>query len=158
MEVKDKTKRLGQLRSLRAEINLLSQRMAEMELRAGADIIRVTGLPIIKRNDRADNYAAKIESMHATLERRRELCMDELGRLYRFIDNIDDSLMRRIMTYRYVDGLSWRQVAFKIGECDEQYPRRKHNEFLAFAKIDENDEGELILSKCKRDCLRNLKR
>jgi len=35
-----------------------------------------------------------------------------------------------ILTYRYISGLTWQQIAFNIGEHDEQYPRRKHNKFL----------------------------
>ena len=50
-----------------------------------------------------------------------------------FIHSIPDSVMRRICTYRYIDGIvrpSWQWIAFKIGHYDESYPRRKHNKFL----------------------------
>lgn len=60
-----------------------------------------------------------------------------------FVNEIEDSMTRRIFRYRYITGkrrLSWQAIAFKIGECDEQYPRRKHNNFLRKLKIDENDE------------------
>ena len=56
--------------------------------------------------------------------------MAQLGALHRYIDSIDDSRMRQIMAGRYVDGLSWKEVAARIGERDEQYPRRLHNRFL----------------------------
>lgn len=60
-----------------------------------------------------------------------------------FIDSISDSLTRRIFEYRYLFGnkiMSWQRIAFKIGENDEQYPRRIHNNFLQKCKFDENDE------------------
>lgn len=37
------------------------------------------------------------------------------GTLERYISEISDSLMRQIFTYRFVNGLSWDQVAAKIG-------------------------------------------
>ena len=49
---------------------------------------------------------------------------------YRYIQSVEDSQMRMILTLRYVRGLTWQKVAYEIGEKDEQYPRRKHNAFL----------------------------
>ena len=60
-----------------------------------------------------------------------------------FIDSISDSLTRRIFEYRYLVGdkiISWQRIAFKIGESNEQYPRRIHNKYLKKCKFDENDE------------------
>lgn len=54
-----------------------------------------------------------------------------------FVHNIPDSITRRIFTYRYIDGKvkpSWQWIAFKIGEHDESYPRRKHNKYLKRAE------------------------
>ena len=48
--------------------------------------------------------------------------------------------MRMILSLRYINGLSWLQIAFSIGEHDEQYPRKKLNRFLAKRKLDEKDE------------------
>ena len=48
----------------------------------------------------------------------------------RFIQSVEDSQMRIILTLRYVQGFSWQKIAYAIGEHDEQYPRRKHNAFL----------------------------
>ena len=44
--------------------------------------------------------------------------------------------MRLILSLRYINGLSWQQVAFSIGEYDESYPRKKHNKFLKDYKGD----------------------
>ena len=63
--------------------------------------------------------------------------MEQLGALYDFIDGIDDSLMRQIMTRRYIDGHPWRIVAAYIGERDEQYPRRLHNRYLQKLELPE---------------------
>lgn len=39
----------------------------------------------------------------------------EYNRLNRYIATVDDSLMREILTLRFVEGLSWEDVAYNIG-------------------------------------------
>ena len=100
--------------------------------------------------DVTGEFAVKILEIRERLERRRWRCMEMLGALYAFIDDIDDSKMRQIMSYRYIDGETWQRIAFLIGESDEQYPRRLHNRFLQNAAInlpqifDENDDKSMI--------------
>lgn len=50
-----------------------------------------------------------------------------------FIERIHDSEIRRIFFYRYIYGvkqLSWQEIAFRIGEYDESYPRRIHKRYM----------------------------
>lgn len=151
MDVKQKVRALEQLRHLRGEVDLLSQRIAELELAAQGGVGRITGMPrAVRRGDLTGDMAVKLAALSERLEARRTRCMDLLGALYAFIDDIDDSLMRQIMTYRYIDGETWQAVATRIDERDEQYPRRLHNRFLERAelpeitKLDENDEKILL--------------
>ena len=151
MDVKEKIRVLEQLRWLRREVDDLSQRIAELELAARGGSGRVTGLPRSWRaGDRVGDYAAKLADMATLLDRRRARCMALLGALYGFIDDIGDSLLRQIMTFRYVDGESWQRIAGLIGETDEQFPRRLHNRFLQeheipfSGKFDENDESDVL--------------
>lgn len=51
-----------------------------------------------------------------------------------FLNDIQDSELRRIYRMRYVKGLTWQQVAFRIGKHDEQYPRKKAEKFLESTK------------------------
>ena len=64
------------------------------------------------------------------IELKQEQSIIEYNRLNRYICEIPDSEIRQIMSLRYINGLSWHQVANRIGEYDESYPRRKHNRFL----------------------------
>ena len=151
MDMREKVRALEQLRWLRGEVDGLSQRIAELELAAQGGVGRITGMPGRGRlRDRTGEYAARIADLWDRLEARRTRCMEELGALYAFIDDIDDSLLRQIFTYRYIDGETWQAVAVRIGETDEQYPRRLHNRYLARAKprlpgeFDENDEAGVL--------------
>ena len=151
MEVREKARRLGQLRYLKNEVDLLSQRIGELELAAQGGSGRITGMPGgPRRSDRTGEIAVKLAVLWERLEARRTRCLELLGALYAFIDDIDDSLLRQIMTYRYIDGETWQGVAERIGEKDEQYPRRLHNRYLAgknvpsLAKFDENDGKNVV--------------
>ena len=151
MDVRGKAKTLEQLRHLRGEVDMLSQRIAELELAARGGAGRITGMPrASRRRDRTGDMAVQLSLLWDRLEARRARCMDLLGALYAFIDDIDDSLLRQIFTYRYIDGETWQGVARRIGERDEQYPRRLHNRYLtdkkvpSFARFDENDEENMV--------------
>ena len=48
-----------------------------------------------------------------------------------WIDNLDDSKISQVFKYRYLDGLTWQSIAFKVGEFDESYVRRKHKRYLS---------------------------
>ena len=143
MDVRGKVKTLEQLRHLRGEVDMLSQRIAELELAARGGAGRITGMPrASRRRDRTGDMAVQLSLLWDRLEARRARCMDLLGVLYAFIDDIDDSLMRQIMTYRYIDGDTWQMIAARIGEWDEQYPRRLHNRFLAQSTLPASLSGE----------------
>ena len=114
MERNGMVERLSQLRDMKREVDELSQRIGRLEMESQGRVV-----------------APGLERARTLMEQRRWACMEELGALYAFIDGIPDSRLRRIFSFRYIDGLSWLQVAFKIGEHDEQYPRRLHNRYLA---------------------------
>ncbi len=40
---------------------------------------------------------------------------EQLAAVEQCINSVEDSRMRRILTYRYIDEMSWQQVAWKIG-------------------------------------------
>ena len=48
-------------------------------------------------------------------EKRKEELEEQLMRVEAAIDDINDSRMRQILKYRYIDGLSWATVSRKIG-------------------------------------------
>jgi len=123
-------KRLGKLRILRREVDFLSQRAAELELRAQGGVGRITGMPFSRRSDRVGEYGAELADIRTRIEAMRAECLSELARLYQFIDDIEDPELRLIFSRRYIDGLSWLGVAQKIGRTDEQLPRKLHNAYL----------------------------
>ena len=124
MDVKQKVGQLKQLRYLKGEVVVLSRRIERLEVEIEVARPRWRGRA-------AADHRARLIALREELVRRRERCMAQLEALYGFIGDIDDSRLRQIMAGRYIDGLTWKEVAARIGEASEQYPRRLHNRFLA---------------------------
>ena len=131
MDVRQKATKLKQLRHLKREVDLLSQRIARLDNQICDNALsRWRGRVVME-------HGMRLAALRERLAQRRAQCMEQLGALYGFIDDIDDSLLRQIMAGRYIDGLTWKEVAARIGERDEQYPRRAHNRFLARISLPE---------------------
>lgn len=129
-------KELSQLYYLKKEIKEQQKRLEELETLATACTAKITGMPHgTGINDKIGKYAAQIADLKGLLGLNLKKCFYELNRINRFIESVQDSEMRMILTLRYIQNLSWQKVAFAIGEHDEQYPRRKHNAFLKKGSI-----------------------
>ena len=109
-------KELSQLYYLNREIEMDQRRLRELEAKAlpGAQVI--TGMPhgtgVV---DKVGEYAAEIADLRGIIGAKHQQCLYERSRLERYIAGIDDSLLRQIFTYRFINGLPWHQVAACIG-------------------------------------------
>ena len=127
---------LSQLYYLNREIEELQKRIGELEVKTQSMTKPITGMPNVPGVvDKLGKYVAEIADLKSLLDLNIKKCFYELNRLNRYIQGIDDSEIRMILSLRYINGLSWRQVAFSIGKQDEQYPRRKHNKFLKMTNM-----------------------
>lgn len=128
--------RLRQYRSLRAEITELTAQKRTLE---NPDVVQdvVQGsdadFPYIKHNIKVEGTENCPETL-AEIERKLKEIRAEFHKLNKFINDIEDSELRRIFRMRYIDGRTFQQIAFRIGYTDEQLPRKKHNKFLKSTK------------------------
>lgn len=77
-------------------------------------------------------------NLRVTISTRQTLCLLERERLEAYIDGIGDSLLRQIFTLRFVNGLSWEQVAASIGGGNKaDSARRACYRYLKAHKSDE---------------------
>lgn len=135
------TRELSQLFYLNREIEQLTYRIEKIRARAQRVTTVLSDMP---RSKNFIDFKDELCDLLDLLECKKRQCVIEQQRLERFINCIGDSQMRQILALRYINALSWQQVAFCIGEHDEQYPRRKHNRFLEIYKVDENDEQSVV--------------
>ena len=81
--------------------------------------------------DKLSKCAVEIADLKVLIDLNLKKCFYELKKLNRYIDSIEDSRLRMIMKLRYVNGLSWRQIAFSIGGGNtEDGVRKVHDRFL----------------------------
>ena len=107
---------LSQLYYLNREIEQLKNRIEELECIATSTSSVITGMPHASGvSDKVGKYAAEISDLKELLDLNLRKCFYELNRLNRFIESIEDSQMRMILSLRHINGLCWHQVAVSIG-------------------------------------------
>ena len=110
-------KELSQLFWLKREIEMDHSRLAELESQATSlSSPQFDGMPHAPGySDKIARCVAEIVDLKAIIAAKQQQCLYERNRLERYIANVPDSLIRQILTLRYVDGKSWAQVAAVIG-------------------------------------------
>ena len=109
-------KELSQLYYLQREIAMDERRLEELEAKLQPGGMNLSEMPHgTSVADKVSLYAAEIVDLRDIIADKQKRCIFEKIRLERYISEISDSLMRQIFTYRFVNGLSWEQVADKIG-------------------------------------------
>ena len=129
-------KELEQYRKLQNEVNQLAQRLEKMskgtggivsdfvkgsshDLRAKETVFTITGLD--QRN------RLKYERLQGILQRRTNRLCNDLLKIEIFIDGVECSKIRQIITHRYIEGRPWEYIAEHVyGEKDvvEDTPRK----------------------------------
>lgn len=125
-------KELSQLYYLNREIEELKRRIEELECAATSTTTSITGMPTVSGvSDKVGKYAAEIADLKSILDLNLKKCFYELNRLNRYIQSIEDSEMRMILSLRYVNGLCWDQVAASISMyATADSVRKAHDRFL----------------------------
>lgn len=110
-------KELSQLYYLDREIELDRERLAE--LRADLLCPRSPDYDGMPRNPNPENAlercVAEIVDLEDVIRTKIEQRIYERARLERYISDIPDSLTRQIFTLRFIEGLTWEQVAARTG-------------------------------------------
>ena len=109
-------KELSQLYYLNREIEMDQRRLEELRTKAESTNGPLSDMP---RNPNVENrlerFIAEIVDLEMIIHAKQLRCIHERNRLERYIQDIEDSLTRQIVTLRSVNGLNWQQVAASIG-------------------------------------------
>ena len=109
-------KELSQLSNLRKEIKLLEYQLKRLEDMSTNITPQITGMPDASQvSDKVGNYATEIALLKDLIKKNKDEVWKEYLRLENYISSIADSLTRQIFILRFVDGLTWVQVAHRIG-------------------------------------------
>ena len=125
-------KELSQLYYLSREIEQDRKRLEELEAAAQGSTQQITGMPRAAGfSDKVGKYAAEIADLKGMIEQKVQRCWHELKRLNRYIASVEDSQMRQILTLRYINHMTWQQVASAMGNYNTaDNLRMQHNKFL----------------------------
>jgi hypothetical protein len=112
-------KELSQLYWLNREIEFDEKKLEELEesvmYSKGQQLDGMPHTPSSSKNDALARCVAEIVDLRGIIESKQRQCLFERNRLERYIADIPDSLTRQIFALRFVNGLSWAQVAASIG-------------------------------------------
>ena len=123
---------LTQLFWLKQEIKTEGQRLEELKAAAEGGVSHMDGMPRAGGQQRGKenaviSYVNQIQLVETKITRLTEL----YEKIADEIEAVPDSYMRQILTLRYVKGLSWLQVAMRLGGGNTPDGVRKaHDRFL----------------------------
>ncbi len=127
---------LRQIRHLKREIILIKDQIEDLKAVLVMDKVRGSQpeWPYIEHDITIKGLAGRDLRQVATLKERLERRVDDLVtmvlKINKFVETIDDSLLRQVITLRHVQGLTWDQVAEKIGGNTADSCRKMHDRYL----------------------------
>ena len=129
---------LKQLYFLNREILRDKQRLSELKYCRQGRAVQFTGMPCAaNKSDFTGNIASEISDLEETIEINLKRCWREINRINQFINSIDDSELRLIISLRHINCLSWQEIAFHIGYTDESTPRKRYERFMRKEELKE---------------------
>lgn len=92
---------------MRKEIKEQQRRLSELEALATSCNAKMTEIPNENGvSDKVANYAAQIADLKNLIAKNLAKYIEEYKKLTTFIENIEDSQLRLILTLRYIDHLT----------------------------------------------------
>jgi DNA-directed RNA polymerase specialized sigma24 family protein len=104
-------KELSQLFFLKKEIAKLEKQLQDLQDAATRVTVTVSDSPRSGKVSSPTALGADICELKTMLEEIKQQRIAEYKRLLGYINSIDDSYTRQVMTLRFVDGLKWEEVA-----------------------------------------------
>lgn len=108
-------KELSQLYYLNREIQRNKDKRERLRSRATSMTSVITGMPHAAGINDKTSLATEIAYLDGIIDAQIQQTFYEYNRLLIYINNIGDSLTRQVIELRFMNGLSWQQVAASIG-------------------------------------------
>lgn len=110
-------KELSQLYWLNKEIAMWQQKLERMEEKSTIKGKQITGIPSggSRETSKVEEQVIRREEIKKKIAEQQNKAEKEQARLLEYITGIEDSLLRQIIQYRFVELKSWKEVAWRIG-------------------------------------------
>lgn len=125
-------KELNQIYYLEKEIDMWRKALNRIQSRSLVPSQEITGMPFGSgTSDKVGNLAVSEADIKDKITELQNKVFEEQYKLLKYIETIDDSLMRQIMYHRHVLCMKWNEVAMVIGGGNTADGiRMMHNRFL----------------------------
>lgn len=108
-----KKEELLQFRGIRRELLILRSELRDLET------LELATAAVSGGSD------ARIRRLRSKIIKRASELTEKFENFNDYISSVEDPFDRSALTLRYFYGMKWQQVAFSLGEYDEQYARRR---------------------------------
>lgn len=118
---------LSKIYWLNKEIDMWQKELERLENQSMAKTLDLSELPQHgnRAKSKVENQVLHPEMLREEILALKERAEQELSTLRRYIKEIDDSLVRQIIEYKYAQRLSWEDTAAKIGGANTKESLRK---------------------------------
>lgn len=114
--------KLSQVKYLYKEIEILQRQINNLDYDITTDVVKGSDpeFPYINRSVKITGvnikgYEEELKKLKSRLSKRVSELLKLLDEINDYIESIDDSLIRQVIILKYIEGLTWNQVAAKIG-------------------------------------------
>ncbi|MDC4239652.1 hypothetical protein NE398_05685 [Clostridium tertium] len=128
--------KLKRYRKLLSELELLKRQLEKIEPEFVRDSVNGSDSEFPYTNHKVhmegydlDSYKRKVARLNRRIVNKMNELVEEKDCLIEFIYNIEDSETRQIFIYRYLDGLTWKEIGEKM-YFGTSTIRMKHDNFV----------------------------
>ena len=118
-------KELSKLYNCRKRVAELRELIATIEARAVKVTPGIGGMPHGSGISDKTAIGAELADVREQLDALEEQELRELAVLVRYIASVEDAFIGKLLRLRFVDGLTWRDVAYKAGGHNTEDSVRK---------------------------------
>lgn len=123
------------------KINRIESDLEEIRFMKRYPSMNNDGMPHGSNSSDLSDYVALIDEKERELEKERYLRIKSYTEITNQIDLLENENERDVLHYRYIKGLSWWEVAEKMGYSERQI-HRYHGNALAHFVVPEKDVSE----------------
>ncbi len=128
--------KLKRYRRLMSEVELLKRQLEKTEPEYVEDSVKGSSpyFPYTEHKVHIegydlDSYKRKVARLNRRIVKKMNELVEEKDCLIEFIYNIEDSEVRQIFIYKYIDGMVWREIAKKMNYSETSI-RDKHRSVI----------------------------
>lgn len=130
---KEELEQLNDLHKEIAELESAITRLQQQKSGTAVDKVRASGkyFPYVNGHKTVEGFNMAAEERRIQMLDRKEIMLRDRKKkaeeaeikIMEYINSVQDSRIRRIMQYRFIDGYKWEKIG-KILNCDRTYPKK----------------------------------